>query len=148
MRGKGGEVGVFAGFNPRGAGEADGELVFFHEFCGDTGSPFIVVSPAGDGSYFGGEGRKRSAFALIEPARDVGVCRESMRNAGEQGGLFSAERVAFGREKGFLIPTEKTCGGAEEGQVFAAGAEFFVGLRKRGHEGIMKQDDTSWNVFL
>jgi hypothetical protein len=78
VRGKGGEMGVFAGLNPCGAGEADGELVFFHEFCRDTGSPFIVVSPAGDGSCFGGEGREGSAFALIEPAGDVSVGREAM----------------------------------------------------------------------
>jgi hypothetical protein len=54
MRGKGREVGVFAGLDPRGAGEADGELVFFHEFCRNTSGPFIVVSPAGDGGRFGG----------------------------------------------------------------------------------------------
>jgi hypothetical protein len=56
--------------------------------------------------------------------------------------------VTLRREEGFLIPAEETRGGTEEGQVFAAGAEFFVGLRERGHAGIMKQDDTSWNVFL
>jgi hypothetical protein len=38
-----------------------------------------------------------------------------MGNAGEEGGLFSAERVTLRREKGFLIPAEETCGGAEKG---------------------------------
>ena len=47
-----------------------------------------------------------------------------------------------------MIPAEEARGGAEKGEVFTSGAEFFVGLRKRGHAGIMKQDDTSWNVFL
>jgi hypothetical protein len=47
-----------------------------------------------------------------------------------------------------LIPAEEACGGAEKGEVFASGAEFFVGLRKRGHERIMKQQKALWNVFL
>jgi hypothetical protein len=148
MRGKGREVRVFTGFDPCGAREADGEFVFFHEFGGNTGGPFIVVAPAGDGGGFGGDRREGSAFALIKPAGDVGVGRESMRNASEEGGLFGAERVASWREESFLIPAKETGGGAEKGQVFAAGAEFFVGFGKRGHSGMMKQDDTSWNVFL
>jgi hypothetical protein len=56
--------------------------------------------------------------------------------------------VAFRGEEGFLIPAEEACGGAEKREVFASGAKFFVGLRKRGHAGMMRQDDTSWNVFL
>jgi hypothetical protein len=141
-------VRVFAGFDPRGAGEADGEFVFFHEFCGDSRGAVVIMAPTGDGSGFGGVWRKGGAFALIEPAGDVSVGREAMRNAGEEGRLFSAERVTLRREEGFLIPAEETRGGTKKGQVFAAGAEFFVGLRKRGHARIMKQDDTSWNVFL
>jgi hypothetical protein len=56
--------------------------------------------------------------------------------------------VAFRGEEGFLIPAQKACGGAEKGEVFTSGAEFFVGFRKMGHAVMMKQDDTSWNVFL
>jgi hypothetical protein len=56
--------------------------------------------------------------------------------------------VAFWGEEGFLIPAEEASGSAEKGEVFASGAEFFIGLRKWGHGVMMKQDDTSWNVFL
>jgi hypothetical protein len=47
-----------------------------------------------------------------------------------------------------LIPAEEARGGAEKGEVFASGAEFFVGLRKRGHGVMMKQQKDLWNVFL
>jgi hypothetical protein len=148
VRGKGGEVRVFAGFDPRGAGEADGELVFFDKFGGDTSGAMVVVTPTGDGGGFGGVGREGSAFALIEPAGDVGVGRETMRDTGEKGGLFGAEGVAFRGEEGFLIPAKKACGSAEKGEVFAASAEFFVGIGKRGHGMMMKQEKALWNVFL
>jgi hypothetical protein len=122
-------VRVFAGFDPRGAGEADGEFVFFDKFGGDASGAVVVVTPAGDGCSFWGVGREKSAFALIEPAGDVGVGREAVGDTCEKGGLFGTEGVAFRGEEGFLIPTEKACGGAEKGEVFASGAEFFVGLR-------------------
>ena len=93
-------------------------------------------------------GRERSAFALIEPAGDVGVGREAVGDAREEGGLFRTEGVAFRGEEGFLIPAEEACGGAEKGEVFTSGAKFFVGLRKRGHAGMMKQQKVRWNVFL
>jgi hypothetical protein len=53
VRGKGGEVRVFAGFDPRGAGEADGELVFFYKFGGDTSGAVVVVTPTDDSGSFG-----------------------------------------------------------------------------------------------
>ena len=84
VRGKGGEVRVFAGFDPRGAGEADGELVFFDKFGGNTGGAVVVVTPAGDGGGFRGVGREGSAFALIEPAGDVGVGGEAVGDPGEE----------------------------------------------------------------
>jgi len=71
-----------------------------------------------------------------------------MGDASDEGRLFGAKGVAFGWKEGFLIPSEQAASGAKEGEIFAAGAEFFVGVRKRGHAGMMKQDDTSWNVFL
>ena len=120
---------VFAGFDPRGAGEADGELVFFDKFGGDTSGAVVVVTPTGDSGGFGGVGWKGSAFALIEPAGDVGVGREAVGDASEKGGLFRTEGVAFRGEEGFLIPAEEACGGAKKGEVFASSAEFFVGLR-------------------
>ena len=106
------------------------------------------MTPTGDGGGLGGVGREGSAFALIEPAGDVGVGGEAVGDAGEQGGLFGTEGVAFRGEKGFLVPREEACGGAEKGEVFASGTEFFVGLRKRGHAGMMKQQKVRWNVFL
>jgi hypothetical protein len=148
VRGKGGEVRVFAGFDPRGAREADGELVFFDKFGGNTSGAVVVVAPTGDGGGFRGVGREGSAFALIKPAGDVGVGREAVGDAREEGGLFGAEGVAFRGEQGFLIPAEEACGGAEKREVFASGAEFFVGLRERGHAGMMKQQKALWNVFL
>ena len=78
VRGKGGEVRVFAGFDPCGAGEADGEFVFFDKFGGDTGGAMVVVTPTGDGGGFRGVRRERSAFALIKPTGDVGVGREAV----------------------------------------------------------------------
>jgi hypothetical protein len=108
----------------------------------------VVVTPSGDGGGFGGVGREGSAFAIIKPAGDVGVGREAVGDAREKGGLFGAEGVAFRGEQGFLIPAEEACGGAEKGEVFAPGAEFFVGLRKRGHGVMMKQQKDLWNVFL
>jgi len=84
VRGKGGEVRVFAGFDPRGAGEADGELVFFDKFGGDTSGAMVVVTPTGDGGGFRGVGREGSAFALIEPAGDVGVGRKAVGDAREK----------------------------------------------------------------
>jgi len=113
-------VRVFAGFDPCGAGEANGELVFFYQFGGDTSGAVVVVTPTGDGGGLGGVGWEGSAFALIEPAGDVGVGRETMRDSGEKGGLFGTEGVAFRGEKGFLIPAEKACGGAEKGEVFTS----------------------------
>ena len=129
VRGKGGEVRVFAGFDPRGAGEADGELVFLDKFGGDASGAMVVVAPAGDGGGFRGVGREGSAFALIEPAGDVGVGREAVGDAREEGGLFGAEGVAFRGEEGFLVPAEEACGSAKKGEVFASSAEIFVGLR-------------------
>jgi len=41
--------------------------------------------------------------------------------------------VAFGWKEGFLVPSEQAAGGAKEGEIFSAGAEFFVGVRKVGH---------------
>jgi hypothetical protein len=148
VRGKGGEVRVFAGFDPRGAREADGELVFFDKFGGDTSGTVVVVTPTGDGGGLGGVGWEGSAFALIEPAGDVGVGREAVGDASEKGGLFGAEGVAFRGEEGFLIPAEEASGSAEKGEVFAASAEFFVGIRERGHGAMMKQQKVRWNVFL
>ena len=148
VRGKGGEVRVFAGFDPRGAGEADGELVFFDKFGGDTSGAMVVVTPTGDGGGFRGVGREGSAFALIEPAGDVGVGREAVGDSGEKGGLFGTEGVAFRGEQGFLIPAEEASGSAEKGEVFASGTEFFVGFRKMGHGVMMKQLKDLWNIFL
>jgi hypothetical protein len=148
VRGKGGEVRVFAGFDPRGAGEADGEFVFFDKFSGDTSGAVVVVTPAGDGGGFGGVGWEGSAFTIIKPAGDVGVGREAVRDSGEKGGLFGTEGVAFRREEGFLIPAEEARGGAEKGEVFASGAEFIVGIRERGHGVMMKQEKALWNIFL
>jgi hypothetical protein len=110
--GKGGEVRVFAGIDPRGAGEADGELVFFDKFGGDASGAMVVVAPTGDGGGLGGVGWEGSAFALIEPAGDVSVCREAVGDTGEKGGLFGTEGVAFRGEQGFLIPAEEARGGA------------------------------------
>jgi hypothetical protein len=131
VRGKSGEVRVFAGFDPRGAGEADGELVFLYKFGGDTSGAVVVVAPTGDGGGLGGVGWEGSAFALIEPAGDVGMGREAVGDAGEKGGLFGTKGVAFRGEEGFLIPTQKASGSAEKGEVFASCAEFFVGIRER-----------------
>jgi hypothetical protein len=89
-----------------------------------------------------------SAFTIIKPAGDVGVGREAVGDARKEGGLFGTEGVAFRGEQGFLVPAEEACGGAEKGKIFASGAEFFIGLRRWGHGVMMKQDDTSWNVFL
>jgi len=102
--GKGGEVRVFAGFDPCGAGEADGELVFFDKFGGDKSGAMVVVTPTGNGGGFGGVGWEGSAFALIEPAGDIGMGREAMGDSSEKGGLFGTKGVAFRREEGFLIP--------------------------------------------
>jgi hypothetical protein len=82
--GKGGEVRVFAGFDPGGAGEADGELVFFDKLGGDTSGAMVVVTPSGDGGGFRGVGREGSAFALIKPAGDVGVGRKAVGDAGQE----------------------------------------------------------------
>jgi hypothetical protein len=84
VRGKGGEVRVFAGFDPRGAGEADGELVFFDKFGGDTSGAMVVVTPSGDGGGFRGVGWEGSAFTIIKPAGDVGVGREAVGDAREK----------------------------------------------------------------
>ena len=85
VRGKGGEVRVFSGFDPRGAGEADGELVFFDKFGGDTCGAMVVVAPTRDGGGFGGVGWERGVFALIEPVSDVGVGRKAVEDSGEKG---------------------------------------------------------------
>jgi hypothetical protein len=82
--GKGGEVRVFAGFDPRGAGEADGELVFLDKFGGDASGAVVVVAPTGDSGGFGGVRREGSAFALIEPTGYVGVGREAVGDACEE----------------------------------------------------------------
>jgi len=148
VRGKGGEVRVFSRFDPCSAGEADGELVFFDKFGGDTSGAVVVVAPTGDGGGLGGVGWEGSAFALIEPAGDVGVGREAVGDAREEGGLFGAEGVAFRGEEGFLIPAEEACGRAKKGEVSASGSEFFVGIGKRGHGVMMKQEKALWNVFL
>ena len=148
VRGKGGEVGVFAGFDPCGAGKADGEFVFFDKFGGDTCGAMVVVTPAGDGGGFRGVGREGSAFALIEPVSDVGVGRKAVGDSGEKGGLFGTKGVAFRGEEGFLIPAQKAGGGAEKGEVFPSGAEFFIGFGERGHGKMMKQQKDLWNVFL
>jgi hypothetical protein len=129
MRGKGREVRVFAGFDPRGAGEADGELVFLYKLGGDASGAMVVVTPAGDGCGFWGVGREGDVFTIIKPTGDVSVGRETVGNAGKEGRLFSTKRVSFWGEQGFLIPIEEARGGAEKGEIFASGAEFFVGLR-------------------
>jgi hypothetical protein len=108
----------------------------------------VVVTPTGDGGGFWGERRERSALALIEPAVDVGVGREAVGDSSEKGGLFGTEGVAFRGKQGFLIPAEEAGCSAEKGEVFASGAEFFVGIGKRGHEVMMKQQKALWNVFL
>jgi hypothetical protein len=146
--GKGGEVRVFSRFDPCSAGEADGEFVFFDKFGGDTSGAVVVVAPTGDGGGLGGVGWEGSAFALIEPAGDVSVGGEAVGDAREEGGLFGAEGVAFRGEEGFLIPAEEACGSAEKGEVFASCAEIFVGIGKRGHGVMMKQQKALWNVFL
>jgi len=148
VRGENGEVRVFSGLDPRGAREADGELVFFYKFGGDTSGAVVVVTPTGDGGGFRGVGWERGVFALIEPAGDVGVGREAVGDTCEKGGLFGTEGVAFRGEQGFLIPAEEACGSAEKGEVFTSGTEFFIGFGEMGHGKMMKQDDTSWNVFL
>jgi hypothetical protein len=148
VRRKGCEVGVFAGLDPSGAGEADGEFIFFDEFGGDASRSVVVVAPAGDGRSFGSERREGNVFALIEPTRDVVVGSEAMGDASDEGGLFGSKGVAFGWKEGFLVPSKQAAGGAKEGEIFPAGAEFLVGVRKGGHGGMMKQYCTSWNVFL
>jgi hypothetical protein len=133
VRGKGCEVGVFAGLDPSGAGEADGEFIFLNELGGDASRSVVIVAPAGDGRGFGSERRKGYVFALIEPARDVVVGSEPVGDASDEGGLFGAKGVAFRWKEGFLIPSEQAAGGAKESEIFPAGAEFFVGVRKVGH---------------
>ena len=133
VRRKGCEVGIFTGFDPSGAGEADGEFVFFDEFSGDTSRAVVVVAPAGDGSGLGRERRKGYVFALIEPTCDVVVGSEAMGDASDEGRLFGAKGVAFGWKEGLLVPSKQATGGAKEGEIFPAGAEFFVGVRKVGH---------------
>jgi hypothetical protein len=93
-------------------------------------------------------GWERGVFALIEPAGDVGVGRKPVGDTGEKGGLFGTEGVAFWREESFLIPAKEARGGAEKGEVFAASAELFVGIGKRGHGVMMKQEKALWNIFL
>ena len=93
--GEGGEVRIFSGLDPCGAGEADGELVFFDKFGGDASGAVVIVAPSGDGGGFGGVGWEGSAFTIIKPAGDVGVGREAVGNAGEKGRLFGTEGVAF-----------------------------------------------------
>ena len=56
--------------------------------------------------------------------------------------------MAFRGKQGFLIPAEEAGCGAEKGEVFASGTEFFVGFRKMGHGVMMKQEKDLWNVFL
>ena len=133
VRGKRREVGVFAGLDPSGAGEADGEFIFFDEFGGDASRAVVVVAPAGDGGGFGRERREGYVFALVEPTRDIVVGSEAMGDASDEGGLFGAKGVAFGWKEGFLVPSEQPAGGAEEGKIFPAGAEFLVGVGKVGH---------------
>jgi hypothetical protein len=103
---KGCKVRVFASLDPSGAGEADGEFVFFDEFSGDTSCSVVVVAPAGDGSGFGREGREGYIFALVEPACDVVMGSEAVGDASDEGGLFGAKGVAFGWKEGFLVPSE------------------------------------------
>ncbi len=144
VRGKGCEVGVFAGLDPGGAGETDGEFVFFDEFSGDASRAVVVVAPAGNGSGFGSERREGYVFALIEPTRDVVVGSEAMGDASDEGGLFGAKGVAFGWKEGFLVPSEQAASGAKEGEIFPAGMEFFVGFRKIGHyENLMEEVDSN-----
>jgi len=138
--GEGGEVRIFSGLDPCGAGEADGELVFFDKFGGDASGAVVIVAPSGDGGGFGGVGWEGSAFTIIKPAGDVGVGREAVGDARKEGGLFGTEGVAFRGEQGFLVPAEEACGGAEKGKIFASGAKFFVGFREGGHAGMMKQE--------
>ena len=146
--GKGGEVGVFAGFEPSGAGESDGELVFFDQFGRDAGGSVVVVPPTGKGGSFGRVGGKRNVFALVEPMGDVGVGGEAVGDAGEEGGLFGTEGVAFWGEDGFLIPREEAGGGAEQGEVFPSGRGAF---RRPQGEGTCGNDETrkgSMECFL
>ena len=133
VRRKGCEVGVFAGLDPGGTGETDGEFIFLDELGGDASRAVVVVAPAGDGGGFGRERREGYVLALIEPPRDIVVSSEAVGDASDQGGLFGAKGVAFGWKEGFLVPSEQAAGGAKESEIFPAGAEFFVGVRKVGH---------------
>jgi hypothetical protein len=133
VRRKGCEVGVFAGLDPSGAGEADGEFIFLHEFGGNASRSVVVVAPAGDGRGFGRKRREGYVFALIEPTCDVVVGSEAMGDASDEGGLLGAKGVAFGWKKGFLVPSEQAASGAKECEIFSAGAELFVGVRKVEH---------------
>ena len=108
----------------------------------------VVVAPAGNGRGFGSQRGKGYVLALIEPACDVVVGSEAMGDASDESRLFGAKGVAFGWKEGFLVPSKQAASGAKESEIFSAGAEFFVSVRKRGHAGMMKQDGTSWNVFL
>ena len=47
-----------------------------------------------------------------------------------------------------MIPAEEARGGAEKGEVFTSGAEFFIGFGESGHGKMMKQQKALWNVFL
>ena len=47
-----------------------------------------------------------------------------------------------------MIPAEEACGSAEKGEVFASSSEIFVGIGKRGHGVMMKQEKALWNIFL
>ena len=43
-----------------------------------------------------------------------------------------------------MIPSEQAAGGAKKGEIFPAGAEFFVGVRKVGHyENVMEEVDSN-----
>jgi hypothetical protein len=104
----------------------------------------VVVAPAGDGSGFGRERREGYVFALIKPTCYVVMGSKAMGDASDESRLFGAKGVAFGRKEGFLVPSEQAAGGAKEGEIFPAGAEFFVGVRKVGHyENLMEEVDSN-----
>ena len=146
--GNGGEVGLFARFYPGGTGEAAGPLVFLDEFGGDAGGATVVVSPAGETGGLGAVGGRVGRFTSGNPVADFRGCGEAVGEAGDLGGLLCAETVGFGREEGFLVPTEQSAGGAEEGQFPTPGTEFLVGFRQGWHRTMMRQENSPGNVFV
>ena len=148
MGGKGGEVGFPAGLDPDGAGEAAGALVFLDQIGGDLGGAVVVAPPAGKAGGLRAPRGRAGGLAGAEPLADFRSGGEAVGDAGDLGRLFRAEAVGFGREEGFLVPTEKAAGGAKEGQFPPPSAEFLVGHRQVGHSLMMRQENIPWNVGM